>query len=520
MAEGGWSTRAGRTLSHAVPYLVFPLALLVLMAASRATAPAFDELVVLGHVERAEELVRAIARTGVGELASPGAKQLLDGKPALLVLSGAWSALSLGRQGIVDPLTALRLPWLVLGALGCWALYVLAKPSLGRATALLGVVVLLLVPRWVHSVVVLREGALLGSTWLLVLACYVRSLGPSRRTACWAAGGALALGFGAALSLATLWVLVPLCLHHALVRPGRTRRLLGRALVPAPPLVLYALPLAPLAVAALSPSLWRASPAQIARFVLAPLAPSVAPAAYAGRIVDRLPVPAGYGPSWLVQTLPAAIALAGLFGAAFFVHALLARRFASGRLRPPADRHGVGLLAALALGAALIGPALAPRVLVAFPPRVELCLPFVAVFAALGFGRIARVRGGLGRAAVVLVLVALAPGALAAGTAGSSFTPLWGGARRVVASRALPAGDGSELGALLPALAREASAVATPPDVPAELWRVLARTRRTRSQISIDPGAAFELVRGKPASGTVVAEARRDGAVLWTLVRR
>jgi len=528
------SARRDLALALALPVGVFGVSLAMLLSASRATTPAFDEVARLGAVEGATELVKNVARSGLSELATPGARALLDGKLAPMVLLGAWAKLSLGRLGFIDPLTALRLPWLVLGALAPAAVFVALRPSRGVVTALLGAVTLLLLPRWIHGVVALREGAVLAATASLVVAFYVRSLGPARAggphsrsekaTVLWAVTGALVFGVGCALSLATLWLLLPMCLHYALSRSRSTRRLLSRGRLPIPALVLFALPLAPRALFALTPQLWRSSPALVARFFLAPLAPTMVPAQYAGRLVERLPVPGGFATSWLVSTLPVVVTLATLVGVAALLHQLLARRFASGALRPPRDRHAVGSLAVLALGGALLGPALAPTVLVTFPPRVEVALPFVAMLAAIGLHRAATLpkKTIVGVGLTAAAVLSLVPAAVSFGTAGAAFSPLLGGAGRIAASRALPLGDGSELGPLLSHIDRAGGgALSTPGDVPAELWRVLHDTRRLRSSVTPNAGGSgLALVRGAAPQSTAIAEVKRDGAVLWSLVQR
>src|SRR5262245_50014220 len=97
-----------------VPAAVFGVALVVMVVVSRLTAPAFDELVLISSVEQKAEIVKRIAGRGFGELLLPETRATLEPQPALLGLFGAWAKLALGRG--IDPLTAERLPWLILGA--------------------------------------------------------------------------------------------------------------------------------------------------------------------------------------------------------------------------------------------------------------------------------------------------------------------------------------------------------------------------------------------------------------------
>jgi hypothetical protein len=172
----------------------------------------------------------------------------------------------------------------------------------------------------------------------------------------------------------------------------------------------------------------------------------------------------------------------------------------------------------------LLGPALAPPPLVSFPPPVEAALPFVAIAAAFGVDAAARKAAGhyawLVTAFIIAAVTHLA--LRAPSTGGASFNVLLGGAARVAQSRALPVGDGSEVAALaepLDAMGRaELSLLA--PEVPPALWRELRDAGRLRTVIvSRAERDGFSLIRGH-GHGDVVARVEREGAVLWTLVRR
>jgi hypothetical protein len=523
--------RARAALVRAIPFAIFAAALALLLHVSRRTGPSFEELGLLTSIERAGDTVRRIAQGGFGALSAP-ATRVEVGHPALLVLTAAWSELSLGRLGVLDPLNAARLPWLLLGATTPAALYVALRPSRGVAIALSAAFALSVMPRWLHAVVMQRDGAVVAAIWWFVLAMYLRSLGnplpgtergaPPRRWL-FALLAALGFGLGLSLSLGSAWLLAPLLVHYLLTRAKLSWRMIRRGRWPLPASVGVALALAPGLVFATTPALWGSSPADVARFLFAPLAPSVTPTEYAGLAVSSAPVPAGFAASFLLDTLPLTLALAALAGALFLLHQALARRFASGRLRPRRDRHAVGLLALLVLTGTVFGPALAPQVLTTFPPRVELALPAFALLAALGahalVTRLASVRARAVAAAVLAVGLALAGWTLP-GMASLAFSPALGGARRIALGHAFALGDGSELALLAPALERGASGpvrLSAPREVPANYFAVLAKSRRLSAEVVIAPGG-LTLARG-PARGPAVGEVRRDGVVVWSLAR-
>jgi 4-amino-4-deoxy-L-arabinose transferase-like glycosyltransferase len=515
-------------LEALLPAAAFVAALLFGIFVSSALGPAFEELPRLRAIEQCEPVVRAAASRGPAALIAPEARAAyasFDGRGTLLALLGAWSKLSIGRVGLFDPLTSARLPFIALTALGAAALAALVRPSRGVFTALLTVAALLAMPRWLHAAAVMRDGALVASVWLLVLWAYLRSLGPSRRRLCWAALGACLVGVGAALSFAALWVLALIAIHFAYVRRRWLTRLLGRGRIPVPALLLLSLPLAPLALFATNPALWGTNGPALVRYMLGPLSPTVLPTPFAGRVVSKLPVPGGYAASWLVQTLPLALGLAALVGLAWVAHQALARRFASGRLRPAREPQALAALCALGLAAALIGPALAPDAFTHFPPRVELALPFVAMLTGIGLGRLAAVdRRTRGRSLAAAVIAASMLAVLRSpATLSASFEPLLGGAARVSASGALASVDGSELAALAPALDRAGGEQVSvhAPDVPAELWDAMRRGGRLQTPVAALPAptpGAFVLARGR-AEGDVVASVDRGPTRLWTLLR-
>lgn len=501
--------------------LVFVLALGVLLVVSKRTAPSSAELATLAAIDAAGEVVKQTAARGFGALRAPEYRPLLE--PGPLVLFGAWAKLSVGRLGVLDGLSAMRLPWLVFGALATSALFGMLRRARDFGTGALAATLLLALPRFSHAVVVTKPSAVLACVYVLVLSAYLaaraRDTGARARVA-WAVVAALWLGFGVAVSLASLWVLLLVLVHHTWVERESTHRLWRKGQLPLPPFVLVTLPVAPLFLLGFRPELWGSTPAVIARHLLAPLEPSVVRTVIGGNVVDRLPVPSGLALSELFFTLPVIVTALALVGLCVAFHGLLARRFASGALRPPRDRFAIGALAALGVAGVLVGPLVTPDVLVSFPPRVELAAPFVAIAAALGLSFASgRIRSkNIGRAVAAAVAgVWLVLMLVRSPTASAATSPLLGGGS--VAARVLVEPDGSELGALasaFDALGQRELAVACPPDVSPELWRRLFEAGRMRTRVNVVPGAPYVLLRG-PASGSGVAEVRRDGLVLWTL---
>lgn len=511
--------------SVSIAFAVWAVALALLVVVSRQTGPARAELGWLAQIDAQTELVKRVAARGLSELARPEHRPSLES--GLLVLVAAWSKLSLGRLGWLDPLTAMRLPWLMVGALAPLSLYLTVRPSRGRLVALTAAALCLLVPRFSHAIVVLDEAAVVASMACVVMAAHVRALGPATprgagadRSLGWAVLAAVALGFGASLSLGVIWV-VPLCvIHFAWVRRGSAARLLRRGRVPIPGWLLLAIPIAPIVLLSFEPALWRGSPATLARFFLAPLEPTIAPTEIAGKVVDRLPVPRWFALDWLLHAVPASILALALIGLGVGAHRLLARRFASGALRPGVDRHGLDALAGVGLLGGLIGLCSTPDVLTTFPPRTVALVPPLAMAAASAVERLSSwiQPACLRPVFLAAVLAALAvPTATASATASASASPVTGGAR--VARRSIPLSDGSELAALarhIDALGRPSVTLSAPPDVPAELWDRLVQARRLRTRVTLDRHGELSLTRGR-GSGAAVARVQRDGATVWTL---
>ena len=428
---------------------LFALSAIVLIGYSARTGPAFDELSRVEAVEHACDVVRAVAQHGFGELGRSGAfapRSSTEARSSIAVLLGAWSELSAGRVGLLDPLTSARLPWLLFAALGPALLYALVSPSRGPLAGAVAGLLLLSMPGFGHAAAVTSEAVTRSTAWVLVLALSQRAmLSRGRAVLAWSAAAAVALGAGSALTFGALWALPLAVLHFWLCRRHQFFRLLRCGRVALPAFVPLALVVVPAVVFALTPALWTMNVVSLVRWALAPLAPSVEPALFAGRLVTELPVPLGFASTWLVFTLPAATLACVLVGLGVLGHRALARRFARGRLRPRRDRTALGGLVALGLAMTLIGPACVPAPLAVFPPDAAAALPFAAIAAALGVDRVARVA----YERRPLLPLALTLGTLTwmsvarPETASASFDHALGGPRTVAQTRLLPLGDGS-----------------------------------------------------------------------------
>lgn len=506
-------------------FFVVPLALGIVL--SHAAGATFAELPRLEAISRLGPVVRSVAAHGPAALWSASAHaaySTFDGHGTLPALIAAWSRLSIGRVGVLDPLTSARLPFILIASLAPLLVYAASRPSLGRRPALLAGALLLATPRWLHAVACGADAAVVASLWWLVLVPYLRSL--RKPGVAPFAAVSLALGVGASISIATLWVLPLIVVHFWLARRGTSRRLAARGRLPVPATVAGAVVALPVFVLVTNPALWKDKVIALVRWTLVPLKASVVPTLFAGHVVRDAVVPFGYVPTWLALTLPAAVLVCALVGLVALAHRALARRFASGALCPPRDPQALGVLVALGLLATVFAPALEARPLVLLPPRLELTLPFVAIAAGVGLDRVARAAGGgKGWWAVAggVVLATLFLALRAPRTASASFDLLLGGARGVVATRVLAAGDGSELAVLAPridALGRTHVTLSTR-DVPKQLWPVLDEFGRLHTNVEAVPaGGELELARGARHDGRVVATVKRDGAVLWTLTRR
>jgi len=388
---------------------------------------------------------------------------------------------------------------------------------------------LVAIPRWSHATAVASEPAVVTSLWLLVLACYVRSLpapialrrdGVRRRHRAAAALFGIVFGLGVAVHLATLWVL-PLIVMHYLVREGRwSIRALRRGAAPVPAAFLWVLFVSPLVVLLLTPKLWRGGAVSAAEWLFLPLSPSVEAITYAGAAVTVDTVPAGYATGYLVATVPIVIALCALGGFAVLLRDYVVAR----RGERDGDPVGLGSLVVLASIAVMVGPALEPRVFLRFPPRAEAAFPWIAVACAIAVDRMSTRAFGERKAPWVAVFAAasfMSIGFVRLSTAGASFSLFVGGTRGAITRKVWPVGDGSEVAVLARAIDRlRLNGVSLrAPEVPKNYFAVLASTGRLSTRVELSPtGGDLMLVRG-PRRGAI-ATADQGGATLWSLTRR
>lgn len=490
------------------PLALALIAVGVVIYASVATSLSIDELGVLAEVNRNADLVKRAAQRGFSQLFAPDA-----GAGNLRSLLSAWARLSLGRS--IDPLTSVRIPTLLLSAGGALAVYGITAPARGRVVGALAALGLLFLPRWLHASVIQSEGALVASLWMIVLCAYVRSQMRDRWRFAWAFAGGALVGLGTALSFATLWVLLFIVLHFALTRARPTLRMAKRGRIPTPLIVITSMIAGPVLFFVGSPPLWKATSPAIVRHVLSPLGPSIAATRYFGRDVAQLPVPGGFTLRWLVETTPLVMLILGLVGVLVSVHRVLARRFASGALRPARDRTGLDALLLFGLFVTLFGGWLAPNALTTFPPRVELALPFLAIAAALGLERTFDwVRPARLRLAPAFAVIALSAVSTLSGlrTSSASFNFLFGGVRGALVRQSFRIHDGSELGPLLREIQKRGG-VRLPPNVSPALVSELTALRRVR-ELGAGNSSLVYLPKQTPRGAPVI---RRDGVVIWAL---
>jgi hypothetical protein len=497
----------------------------VTLVLSHATGPTFDEEARFGAVRRATEVARAVTKSGPLALLSPQAQSIYGDLRPFGVLPGllsGWLGEVLARAG-ADRLIGSRLGWLLWTGAAPGALFLLVEALEGARAGVLAACALLAIPRWNHAAAAAREPAVVASIWLAVLCAYVRSLPPTpterrsgvrRRFRCWGPLFAVLLGLGLSTDLATLGVIPLVVIHYSLHR-GRTWKLWRRGILPVPSALLWAIGITPIVLLLTSPALWQGGAAQIAGWLLSPLAPTIEATLFRGRLVFApRDIPLGYAGLWVLLTTPAVLIALGAGGAGMLAwSAVRARRTGAASL---------GVLVWTILVAVLVGPAVTPVVLTRFPPRVETMLPFIAAASAFALVRVATRFVGKRWVATALSatgLLLVASGIWDVGTASASFGLLAGGTRGALRSGTLFVGDGSEVAALAPALDRlgESRLAIDAPEVPRSYFGLLNETGRLRAHVDARAGG-YTVKRGPQDSA--MAAVARDGAVLWSLAKK
>jgi hypothetical protein len=509
------------------PALLFPLALIVCLVHSRAVAPAFDELPRLSAILRAQAVVHSVAEAGpaaLGDAASRASFTSSGHSGSFGHLLSAWARLSIGRVGLLDPLTSARLPVLLLASAVPFALFLMLRAGGGNRAAWFSAVLLFTFERFWHGAAVQARSVAAAAIWMLALVVYVQSLRGRAGTLrvapwCWSAALAVVLGVGWSIDRASLWVVPVILVHYPIARWPLFRRA-APSLVPLHSGLVMTAAAVPIATLLLHPGLWGENATALARWVLTTLTPQVAPASYEGSVIAAPPLPLGFAWVWFTRTTPLVLTLLAFAGVVALGHTFLARRFASGRLRPRRDPTAIGALLLLGAALTLLGTSLVPAPLRVFPPFVEAALPFTAALAGIGLDAALRWTGERRAgyaAAAAIVLVLLSVSFRAPSTASAAFDAVPGGTRRVAAGAILPLGDGSELSTVTAAIDRLGADVELiADDVPAEYWAIARQFERMTASVRETPDAPLELVRAEHMPA-VRAQVRRDGVVLWSL---
>jgi hypothetical protein len=222
-------------------------------------------------VSAAEPVVRSIADRGPGALFDERARADLrgvDGQSTSFALLGAWSKLSIGRVGILEPDVAARLPWLVVASLGPAALYAILAPWWGGVSALFAFAWLLALPGWTVGCARATDGATLAGAILVAFGFYLGSLPRrlgrrSRHAHAFAALCAGWLALGVAMSRAVLVALLLVYVDFAVRNRAVAERAGERGLVLLPSALVLSLAVAPVAFIVLDPALYGSTPSAI-----------------------------------------------------------------------------------------------------------------------------------------------------------------------------------------------------------------------------------------------------------------
>ncbi|HTA91709.1 MAG TPA: hypothetical protein VK745_19130 [Polyangiaceae bacterium] len=322
-------------------------------------------------VNQAEDSVRMVAGGGVHALGLPEARSQIEqlGKRPLVPLLSAWSALSVGRLGLLDGSSSIRLPWLILAGLLPLSVFFVLVERFGATTATGAACWLLFSPGFVTGALLAKSSALAVWSGWLVLAAYAvwrRERARRERRERLILCGVLALVcFG--LSLGAVWV-VPVLLLHALSSDGaQALRSAERGQLPVSTAALLVVAVLPLAVIVWDPLLWHADMPTLIR-----------------RVFEEEDAVRSVLPRLAPFVVPGLLAVCGLSALALRG---LARRFATGEFRPRRDHAATGLLVALGL----LGGGLCWTLGVSSGSEfaLELIRPFLACLVALGAAALA-----------------------------------------------------------------------------------------------------------------------------------
>ncbi|MEZ4223912.1 MAG: hypothetical protein R3B13_23380 [Polyangiaceae bacterium] len=497
-----------------VAALLLATAIAAALLASRVVSPSFEEIPRVGAARQLEAVIREVAQGGLGALVAPEHRAtFLRLTPSLMPLLGGWANLSFARVGLLDPLTATRLPLLLVIASGPLGLFLLLRPHLGLRRAALSALLLLALPRFLQGTATTSNAACLCSLALLFAACAQQARLGRRRVA-WSLAASATVALGMAHLASTLWLVLALLAAHSL-REFSWRGSSGYA--SAPGWLLPTVAAIPIGWIALDPALWTQGTVGIAKALLGHLRLDSDAVWVLGKTYPR--PPAGFSALFWLSTLPLPLWVGALIAAPLAAR----QQFASWREVLRALRAGpaVELLCLFLLG--LFSSAL-PALLARPSDFVLLGLPAVCAAFVVGVDHFARRLGR--RFAVVMPLLAaltVVPGLVELPTAAAHHGVILGGTKHVLAARLLPVGDGSELGALAPrfaALGVSPLPMEFPSRVPADYFRYLRWSGRTDVEVvpaAVRQGRVQLGFAGQPGDvGSVV----RDGAVVWSLTSR
>ena len=472
---------------------------------------------------------RLAAATDAATLFSPAGKlvavwatrldgALARGNPSPLaptLLGGyVWAILARPPHAMIDPLLSLRLGAIALSAAIPPLVHAMTRPWLGRSLALVAAALSVLGPR------VLIDGATLSGDGPAValalgaLASYLASI--ERRDARWGVGSAALLGLAAAVSTSTVLLVPVLAIHFAFERQHATARLARIGYAPLP-IALVALPLVgPFAFLIAQPFLLSHTVERLRDVAIRALSPTLGPGIWGGLPPSMDAIPRTHATASLLIALPSTTVILAVVG-----------MIACGRL--PVDRFADGgtraRLALLSAAAVTCWPLIAPSGFLSFPSHWALAVPFVAMLAALGVGVVARAaRDDARRAAILAVPVGIAlMTSLPSTSLGAAF-PVLVGTSRGSRSALHDASPAAGLTAAIDAL-RSDSVVVFSPDVPADVWEWTHRLGRMRTLVTTAPteaAASLLVLTGEPRGrgGTIVAEVKRDGVPVLTLLKR